>query len=592
MANEERDSSSDEGAAEIHAKEYPLANIFSSRFDYVIPYYQRAYAWGEDEAERLFDDIYASYKSKEQYYFLGSIVLIQPSKKPYAEVIDGQQRLTTLTILLSALASMLSALAPKLEDEKIKRKLIKFKDSICKHIQQPEDELLGHKSKPRLELREIDREFFSKYVQELNFEELDSLDDESPKLKSESQKHIKKNSQLFFQKIKKSLDNNPDNIKEFAGFLVKKCFLVVISSPNIDTAYRVFSVLNDRGLDLQPADLLKARIIGSHAKDEQDVYAKQWENMEVDLSLRGFNELFNHVRMIFVKARQKEKLSDEFIKYVLKPGGPVEPTELISKVLEPYADALVKVRNANYIASSHAEHAEKVNTYLRWLNRIGHLDWIPVAILFLSRNEDEPEYVEWFFNRLERLTAYIHICALNVHRRVRRYNDVLKEVEGEHSFDSRVQKVELNDEEKVKMCEVLDGNIYGLTDKRRRYLFRRLNSFISDGAASYDDSSITLEHVLPQTIHDTVWAKSWSEEQHKEWVHRIANLVPLHKSLNSAVQNYDFKKKRDVYFSSGKNLPSYALTMTVSETDEWTLEYLKKRQDYLLKVLRENWRLD
>jgi uncharacterized protein with ParB-like and HNH nuclease domain len=89
--------------------EYPLSKIFSSDFDYVIPSYQRPYAWTVDEASELFDDLYDFYqREEEETYFLGSIVLIKEEDKNYAEVIDGQQRLTTLTILLASIASMLT----------------------------------------------------------------------------------------------------------------------------------------------------------------------------------------------------------------------------------------------------------------------------------------------------------------------------------------------------------------------------------------------------------------------------------------------------------------------------------------------------
>ena len=93
----------------ISGAEYPLSKIFSSDFDYVIPSYQRPYAWTVDQASELFDDLYDFYlREKEDTYFLGSIVLIKEEGKPYSEVIDGQQRLTTLTILLSSITSNLS----------------------------------------------------------------------------------------------------------------------------------------------------------------------------------------------------------------------------------------------------------------------------------------------------------------------------------------------------------------------------------------------------------------------------------------------------------------------------------------------------
>jgi uncharacterized protein with ParB-like and HNH nuclease domain len=93
----------------ISGADYPLSKIFSSDFDYVIPSYQRPYAWTVDQASELFDDLYDFYvREKEDTYFLGSIVLIKEEEKSYSEVIDGQQRLTPLTILLSSITSNLS----------------------------------------------------------------------------------------------------------------------------------------------------------------------------------------------------------------------------------------------------------------------------------------------------------------------------------------------------------------------------------------------------------------------------------------------------------------------------------------------------
>lgn len=89
----------------ITGKEYQLSKIFSKEFNYYIPAYQRPYAWTEEETETLFDDLLDFYQTeKVDNYFLGSIVLIKDEDKPKADVIDGQQRLTTLTILIAVIA--------------------------------------------------------------------------------------------------------------------------------------------------------------------------------------------------------------------------------------------------------------------------------------------------------------------------------------------------------------------------------------------------------------------------------------------------------------------------------------------------------
>ena len=145
----------------ISGAEFPLAKIFSSDFEYLIPSYQRPYAWTTDQTSELFDDLYDFYRSEdEEGYFLGSIVLIKEEGSPKAEVIDGQQRLTTLTILLATIAAQLEG-----ED----------RSTLSQYITEPGNKFAGLRPKPRLTLREKDREFFTRYVQELAFNKLLAL---------------------------------------------------------------------------------------------------------------------------------------------------------------------------------------------------------------------------------------------------------------------------------------------------------------------------------------------------------------------------------------------------------------------------------
>ncbi|AEJ00220.1 protein of unknown function DUF262 [Nitrosomonas sp. Is79A3] len=557
----------------ISGAEYPLAKIFSSDFEYVIPSYQRPYAWTVDEASELFDDLFDFYKSEpEEGYFLGSIVLIKQEGVPYAEVIDGQQRLTTLTILLSVLASTMQG---------------KQRDTLCKYILEPGNEFEGLEPKPRLTLRERDKAFFLKYVQELRFDELFVLDDKG--LDNESRLNIKRNSNLFKDRVKTSLGDSPDNIKQFVAFLLQRCFLVAVSTPSQQSAFRVFSVMNSRGLDLQPTDIIKADIIGKLKTDkERDEYNERWEDMEVELGRGGFNDLFSYVRMIYAKEKAKRSLLDEFRSHVISIVP--QPEKLIGEVLEPYATALAIVKQSSYEAVS---HAEEINSYLRWLNRIDNSDWIPSAIRFLSDKKNDPQYVAWFFQRLERLAAFMHVCALNINERIERYNKAIAALKTSHSFESPVTAIELTDDEKQKMITALNDNIYEMTPRRRNYLLLRLDAFLSDGAASYDPTILTIEHVLPQTVDPaSEWAQIWPDvAERQKWVHKLANLVPLTMRRNAKAQNYDFSKKKTAYFSGTKGVSSYILTTQVLNSPEWTPASLENRQTELLGVLKENWRL-
>ncbi|MGR6646321.1 DUF262 domain-containing protein, partial [Avibacterium paragallinarum] len=162
----------------INAKTFSLSKVFSSDFQYVIPNYQRPYSWEKEHIKQLFDDLYEFYqRSTEEDYFLGSIVVIKQDKIPKSDVVDGQQRLTSLTILFAALASYLKG---------------NHKESIKNYIQQAENPAEDIPAQPRLTLRELDNDFFNKYIQNLELEQLQKLNAEHD-CKTDAQKNILNN---------------------------------------------------------------------------------------------------------------------------------------------------------------------------------------------------------------------------------------------------------------------------------------------------------------------------------------------------------------------------------------------------------------
>lgn len=553
----------------ISGAEYPLSKIFSSDFEYVIPSYQRPYAWTPDQAAELFDDLITFFRAEEEEgYFLGSIVLIKSEDSAYSQVIDGQQRLTTLTILLAAMAC-----ANDGED----------KEELRPYILEPGKKMEGILPKPRLSLRERDRAFFAKYIQSLKLDALIDLDPSS--LDNESQVNIRANAKHFVQAVADALPT-PEKLRAFVTFLLTRCYLVAVSTASQESAFRVFSVMNSRGLDLQPTDIIKADTIGKlNSENDRQIYNDKWEEMEVELTRDGFRDLFTYIRMIYAKEKAKRILLEEFRAHVL-PKNP-DPKIFIDDVLEPFSDALDAIRNASYSATS---HAEDVNYYIKWLQRIDNSDWIPPAMLYLKEQRNKPKRVARFFELLERLAAYMHICRWNVNDRIEVYAELISDIQSGAEPDDMSQ-FEFTDEDYEAFRDALDGDIYDLTPRRRNYLILRLDSFISDGAATYDPSVLTIEHVLPQTVPaDSEWRTWWPDPaERKEWVHRLANLVPLNKKKNSAAQNYEFGPKCEIYFSGTKNVSSYALTSQVMKQKKWTPKVVEDRQQQLLEILYENW---
>ena len=184
--------------------------------------------------------------------------------------------------------------------------------------------------------------------------------------------------------------------------------MVVVSTPNFDSAYRIFTVLNDRGLDLEDSDILKPEIIDNIPANQQDLYTNKWEEIEDELGRKKFQELFAHIRMIKVKA----KLRGTNVKEIRERVKPKEnPIDFIDNQLLKLGEALQIIESCAYES---AVNPDEVNQYLRWLNRIDNFDWLPPALLYYSKHSnDEPKLVS-FFKGLERLAASMMIRRADV----------------------------------------------------------------------------------------------------------------------------------------------------------------------------------
>ena len=561
--------------SEITGHEHQLLKIFSSDFEYHIPAYQRPYAWTEEETGTLFDDLYGFYmsESEDENYFLGSIVLIKENNNRKADVIDGQQRLTTLTILFSVLAD-------NLKDPK-------KKTSCMKRLQEEGDELAGIASKPRVFLREWDQPFFNQYIQDVKIDELLKLDPAG--LDTEAKRHIQQNCRLLREKFSDTFQEDEAELLRFSNFLLNRCYLVAVSTPSQASAFRVFSVMNSRGLDLLPTDIIKSETIGKLPEDLQQKYTEKWENLENLVGRDGFNEVFTHTRTIFTMEKAKKNLLDEFRAYVVSE---VTPKALIDDYISPYTLAYMKLKNCEYTSS---RNAEEINSFLTWLNKNNNYDWMPPAILLMAMYPDDSDYLLWFVRKLERLASYLQVTAQDVNRRMARYKFIVAEMKERpnSSLENPLRNIELTEWEKEEFIRTLNGEIYTMPATRRNYIIQRLDSFVSDGGATYNTKLFTIEHVLPQNPSSgSEWFSVWPEAKERQyWLNRIANLVPLTRQRNSSAQNYDFNTKKTKYFTTKSGTSSYQLTTQVINIDQWTPDIVKQRQEDLISIFVKKWDL-
>ena len=192
--------------------------------------------------------------------------------------------------------------------------------------------------------------------------------------------------------------------------------------------------------------------IGAIPKQRQDSYTHIWESEEEDLGRDAFLELFSHIRMIYQKAKLRESALKEFRNEILPQIQP--PERFIDEVLKPNSDALETIRKANYQGG---EETETVNDRLEWLNRIDNFDWVPPAILYISKHINySPELLEKFFIDLERLAAGLMIIRANANTRINRYAELLTNIENDDDLYADGSPLQLTPAETTEIYRYLE----------------------------------------------------------------------------------------------------------------------------------------
>lgn len=558
----------------LTAKEQTLQKIFSDEYVFTIPGYQRPYSWGNDQAQELLDDLLSALDaSPEQLadgvpYFLGSIVLIKNETSPDATVVDGQQRLTTLTLLLSAIRATIRDRA--------------VQAGITKRIYEHGDVVSATEASYRLSLRERDRDFFRQYVQhEDGLTKLIALNSTLPS----AQARLRANAKVFMSGL---LNLGEPKLIRLVQFIVTRCYLVTVATPDLDSAYRIFGVLNSRGLDLSATDILKAEIIGGIESGLRETYTKKWEDAEEDLGRDEFGDLFSHIRMVYRKAKPQGTLLKEFKEHVTQA---TTPQTFVDTVLLPMAQALAALSGADYAST---QHAELVNEHLRWLNKLEFKDWLPPALAFYVRHAEQPATMLAFFRDLERLAYSMLARKAGVNGRVERFSALTGAIENGQNLFAEASPLQLSPSEQYDTYSVLNGPLYDTHSARAvALLLLRLDRLLSDGSAVYEHDVVSVEHVMPQQpAPNSQWA-TWVPDTkiYQSWVHRLGNLVLLSRKKNSSASNREFAWKKNSYFTKG-GVCGFALTTQVLQHPEWTADVIQAQQTLIMNVFETHWRLE
>ena len=547
----------------VTSRETALNGLFSQGERLVMPPYQRSYSWGVKEALELLGDFVEAAENNAPH-FIGAIVVVREKPEAPLEIVDGQQRLTTLTILLAVLRD----LDP---DPSEQAKL---------HA------LIGDEARPRLEeearwrltLNHIDGPYFRETVQRQGA----TLNADRDPGESDSQKRMSENTIAIVKALK---DLEPPTRRKLAHTIINGCGIVRVSVADRDAGYKVFRVLNTRGKEPNSHDIIKTDLFerAKFGVNEANKYSTAWSEFEARLGGSGFDDLLRQIRFLYDRSSKGDLVSG-FQKAVLAK---VKPRVFLDELLPKYVQAYEE------ISTGEIDYGEKSTHVARYLNRLRALDhyvWRAAALKYLVEKRGTAEDAAQFFNGLERLAFTIMLVIHNRDQRNRRYRKVIDAIDSNKDLYSKRGPFAVSKDDGRKVRERLRGRF--ATFGQRRALALRLNAALDGGRDLAPEDDATVEHVLPRNpSEDSPWLRVWPNPQiRRELCDTIGNFVLLPHSVNQKADRMGYQDKKSIYFDA-ESVPLFALTRDLDSQELWTADVVRTRTDHLADILADDWDL-
>jgi hypothetical protein len=547
-------------ATNIDVNKQNVVDLLKSGKDhpFVIPEYQRPYAWSDDEVITLFDDIWSFSIEKSQgiakTYFLGSIVSFE-NEKGEKEIIDGQQRITSLFLLLRAVYS-------KLESEENKTDEVKNFISKIQPALWLEDELTGKVDKTKILLRsEVATDQGNDILRQIL---------ESGKANKEAKDNYSRNFNKFIELYEEKAKNSGMNLFQFINALLNYSILLPISADSQDTALTIFTTLNNRGLPLSDADIFKSLLYKQLDAQAKVVFANKWKSLESETTNCGetIQSLF-YYRMFNLRAIDGDvnNTVPGVRKYFTEKGK--------NRLQVGIVDSLIEDLNLWRVVNAHKELDNEpwsknieILKALDILRNYNNEYWKYPTLIYYNTHKNNVNFEKLFLKFLRKLivllaTRYLESPTISAVK-----NDILKlNVQIVRSAEPEFFagfKVELPSE---------GPNPYFITPGRS--MVRMLLMMLA-----YNHSKQTellperweIEHVFPQKW-DSSFFKYTSDEATEKLEH-LGNKLPLEKPRNIKASNNYYDKKKVQYQES-----DIAMTKAFGEEDRnsWELNDIAQR---------------
>ncbi|MBD1857845.1 DUF262 domain-containing protein [Leptolyngbya boryana CZ1] len=558
----------------MKASETSFRNLLEGSKQFKVPLFQRPYSWEKENWETLWDDLMTLYdENMEGYHFLGPIVtLAEPGTpdgiSPYL-LIDGQQRLTTLTLLLVALRDILKRQGPEFAEELHELYLInKFKKGNDLYKVLP---------------TQADRNFYQQIVQEKEVEK---------------RSRIYEAYSFFLRKLEKGETghvNTPLNLSRLKTVVLERMTLVSITLNDDDNPYLIFESLNYKGAPLTQADLIRNYFFLQIPKEDHDqVYADFWLPLQED---------FKSV----ARGRYLDELTLAFWQYLRKDGVSLKQNQIYqvfkqsfeNKGLNALQELKQVIEFADYYRRVHFPETEEEAKLARWFKRFRRLDFTtcyPLVLNLYSDYKNKRILLMEFEQALRFIESYFVrrlLCGMPSNALDKVFNTLYRETRERRTSDLvgalretllSLQRTQIWPDDDSLKRSIVEERLY--TDRRNdrvKLILESLAENLSKEQVKTDN--FTVEHIMPQTLTDEWRAMlgANANEQHERWLHTLGNLTLT--AYNSELSNKPFADK--LTYLAEKS--SFALNHYFRSVNAWNASEIQRRGQYLSEIAIQVW---
>lgn len=543
--------------------------LMGNGLHYEIPKFQRDYSWETEHWDDLWQDILLVLNNEENEHYMGYLVLQTSDNKKFT-VIDGQQRLTTLSILILGVLKVLNDFVERgIDVEANKIRIDSYRKSYIGTLN-----TITLISDNKLKLNRNSDEYYKNNLVLLKGLPLRNT--------NTSEKHMRECFLWFYNKLSKQFSNGQE-VAEFIETIVDKLFFTVITVTDQINAFKVFETLNARGVQLSSSDLLKNYLFSVIDQTQPHISEiEELENLWSRVIGKLGNNKFEDYLRYYWNSKNKLVRKNQLFKTIRNVIKTKEDTFNLIRDLDDTADLYIGLQDPNSEFWSDNFEIKKYLGELK-LYQIKQTNSLLIAA-FKNLNKE-------CFTKLVKYCSIISfrynvIGGLNPNEQEEIYNKIAREISLNKTFNIQ----------SLQPIYVLDNNFENdfstkqfknttRNHKIAKYILSKIELYKYGNEINPESDNYTIEHILPESA-DESWGDFFDEEINR-CVYRLGNLTLLEKKLNREADVLNYENKKAVYLKSNSELTKEI----VENYDTWNENKLAARQKELAKHAKAIWKI-